>query len=88
MEKYILGFLFACKIMNIIHNDYIHRLIKINKIINRIIFQGIHELLAELFAGNINHQFIRHVSFYLISNRLSKMSFTQAYASINHQRIK
>ncbi|MNF09836.1 hypothetical protein D3C80_2106020 [compost metagenome] len=58
MEEDILCLFFACKIVNIIHNDNIHSLVKVYEIIDGIVFQGLYKLLAKLLARNIDHQLI------------------------------
>src|SRR5690606_39814305 len=88
MKEDILCLFFTSEIMNIIHNDYIHRLIEVHEIVNIAVLQGVYKLLAKLLAGYIDNQFIREILFYLVTDGLHKVRLPQTHSSINHQGFK
>src|SRR5690606_10227290 len=88
MEENILGPFFASKIMNIIHDDHIHGLVKINEIVDRIVLQRIYKLLTEPFAGHVYNQFIRQLLFDLITDGLHQVRFSQPDTSVDHERVE
>ena len=59
IEKYILRFFLACKIVNIINDQNINHLVKMDEIILIIIFDRINELIDKLVGGNIKDRFFR-----------------------------
>ena len=64
--------------MNIVQNQDIHHLIKVDKIIGGMIFEGVHKLLGEFLCPHIEHGFGGELHTDLISNGLCQMGLTQA----------
>jgi hypothetical protein len=63
--------------LNIINDQHIDQLIKMNKVIDRIVAAVIHELVDELFRTDIKNNPVGMISFYIVTNGLSQVSFAQ-----------
>src|SRR6476646_4132404 len=87
-KQCILRFFSFIEKLNIINDQHIDQLIKMNKIINSIVAAVIHELVNELFRTHIKNYPIGMISFYVVTNGLCQMGFAQTYTTINNKRIE
>src|SRR6476620_3138826 len=87
-KQCILRFFSFIEKLNIINDQHVDQLIKMNKVINRIVAAVIHELVNELFRTHIKNNPIGMISFYVVTNGLCEMGFAQAYTTINNQWIE
>src|SRR5436189_3805107 len=87
-KQRILRFFSLIEKLNIINDQHIDQLIKMNKIIYSIVAAVIHELIDELFRTHIKDNPVGMISFYVVPNGLRKVSFSEAYTTIDNKRIE
>src|SRR5690606_37014195 len=88
MEENILSTLLTGKVVHVIHNDDVHGLVKIDKVVDGVVLQRVNKLLAELFARHIDNQLIGQVAFNLVADGLGQMGLTQPHTAIDHQWVE
>src|SRR5579871_1222511 len=86
-ESILRFFRFAEK-LNIIYYQYIHQLVEMYEIVDRIVLAVINELIDEFFGAYIQHHFILMHSFHFIADCLNKMRFAKANPTINYQWVE
>ena len=84
----ILRFLRPVEKLNIIQDQHINHLIKMDEIIDGIVPAMILKLVDELLGTHIQHHLVGMQTLYFIAYRLRKVCFSQSNTTINHQRIK
>jgi hypothetical protein len=87
-KQCILRFFSLIEKLNIINDQHIDQLIKMNKVIDSIVAAVIHELVDELFRTHIKNNSVGMISFYVVTNRLCKMGFAQTYTTIDDKWIE
>src|SRR5690606_37054924 len=88
MEKNILCSCLAGKQLNIIHNQNIYNLIEMYKIVAVVLFYRFNVLLRKFFRRNIKHGFFGIFIFYINTNCVAQMCFSQPNATKNKQRVE
>ena len=81
LEECILCTLEVCKILDIIHNQHINRLIEHQEIWYAIVIYSILELQFERISSHIQHSRIRVERTYFITNSISQVRFTNSAAT-------
>src|SRR5690242_6614351 len=87
-KKGVLGFLRTVEELYIIYYKYIHQLIEMYEIIDRIVTTMIHKLIDEFLRADIKHHLILMETLYLVPDGLRQMRLAQPYPSIYNQRIE
>ena len=59
MEESILGSSFSCQLVNIIQNQHVYQLIKVQEIIDLVLTHSFSELRLEHVRCQVQHHFIR-----------------------------
>ena len=88
MKEHLLGLLAARQKLDIIQDEQIYLQVKVLKILELMILQGIQKLVREIILIHIQHDLIRKFLLDLVANGLNKVGFTNPYTSIKHQWIK
>src|SRR5689334_3046553 len=88
MEKHFLRFFATGKKLHVIENQQIHLKVKILEILNLVILKGIQKLGSKIILINIQNNFSRHVGFYLITDRLHQVRFSNPNASVKHEWVE
>ncbi len=83
MEKRILCCRFACQFMDIIQNQHINQLIKMQEVIDFIFPHGFRKLGLEQIGRYIQDHLFRKILFHFQTNSLSQVSFSQSGTAIN-----
>ena len=88
MKENILRFFLACQIVNIIEDQHIDHLVKMDEIILIVVPDGIDELVGELISSNVKNSFFRKIVFYLKTNRMRQVRFSQSCNTIYKEWVK
>jgi hypothetical protein len=87
-KQCILRFFCFIEKLNIIDDQHINQLIKMNKIIDGVVAAVIHELVDEFFRAHIQHYPVWLISFYVITYCLRQVGFSQSNTAINNEWVK
>lgn len=75
-KKDILGTFFSCKELDVVDDQDVDHLIKMNEVIGGLILNSVYELVRKFFWLHIQYGFIRKAFFDRNANGMSKVGFT------------
>src|SRR5690606_32933110 len=87
-KEYILCFLCGYKQMDIIEDQHINQLVKMNEVVDLIIPGMIDKLVDEFLGAYIQHSLIRVQAAHLIADCLYQVRLAPAYPAKDYQRIE
>ena len=76
MEKLLLRFFFSAKELNVIDNQHIDLTEGVSKLAKRIVLYSMNKTICERFGGQVEHLTPTILTYNLVSDCMSKMSFT------------
>ena len=88
MEENFLGFLFAGNKLDIVDDQYIYHLVEIYKIIDRVVFDGLNDLVGKFFGRHVQHGFRIHLANNVVADGLCQVGFTEAHIAEDKQWVK
>src|SRR5690606_34099508 len=88
VEEYILCARFTGKKLDIINNENVYNLIKMDEIVPIVLFNGIDILLGEFFRRNVQNRFFWILIFNINTNSVCQMCFAKSNATKNKKRIE
>ena len=83
MEENVLRSSLARKQLDVIYNKNIYYLIEMYKIVSVVLFYRFNVLLCEFLCRNIKHRFFLLLIFYVHTNGVTQMRFSQTNTAKN-----